>query len=54
MKTTTKTIYGIKVTAYKDSGAEWVVQAGEARAYRFDSRKWTMKAAMEFAARVEA
>tara|TARA_R110001606_G_scaffold66286_3_gene152660 strand:- start:9797 stop:9982 length:186 start_codon:yes stop_codon:yes gene_type:complete len=53
MKTnTTKEIHGIKVTAYNDSGIEWVVQAGEMLEQRFAISKWTKKDAMEFAARV--
>jgi len=54
MKTLTKTIHGVTVTAYNDSNAEWVVQAGDMDAQRFDMRKWTRKDAMEFAARIAA
>jgi hypothetical protein len=54
MKTLTKKIHGVKVTAYSDSSAEWVVQAGDMTEQRFDKRKWTRKDAMEFAARIAA
>ena len=54
MKTFTKTIHGVKVTAYNDSNIEWVVQAGEMSEQRFDKRKWSMKDAMELAARIAA
>lgn len=52
MKTTTKTIHGIKVTAYNDSNTEWVVQAGDMTEQRFDKKDWSMNDAMEFAARM--
>ena len=52
MRTFTKTIYGVKVTAYNDSNIEWVVQAGDMSEQRFEKRKWTMKDSMEFAARI--
>jgi hypothetical protein len=51
---TTKEIQGIKVTAYNDSGIDWVVQAGEMLEQRFSVSKWTKKDAMEFAARIAA
>lgn len=54
MRVYKKEIYGIKVTAYNDSNAEWVVNAGDWSQQRFDKRKWTMKHAMEFAARLAA
>ena len=54
MKTHTKTIHGVKVKAYNDSNCEWVVQAGDMNVQRYDKRKWTMKDAMEFAARMAA
>jgi hypothetical protein len=52
MKVTTKTLYGVKVTAYNDSNSEWVVQAGGTSEQRFGKKYWTMKDAMEFAARI--
>ena len=54
MKIHTKTIKGLKVTAYNDSNAEWVVQAEGFEVYRFDKREFTMKAAMEFIADIFA
>lgn len=54
MKTTTKIIHGIEVTAYNDSNSEWVVQAGDMIEQRFDKKDWSMKDAMEFAARIAA
>lgn len=50
MKVHTKTLNGLKVTAYNDSGVEWVVQAGDMLEQRFPKNKFTMKAAMQFAA----
>jgi hypothetical protein len=49
---TTKEIHGVKVTAYNDSGIDWVVKAGEMLEQRFSVSKWTKKDAMEFAARI--
>ena len=54
MRTTTKTINGLKVSAYNDSGSDWVVKAGDVRVMRFDVRKWALKNAMEFAAEIAA
>ena len=54
MKTYTKTFHGVEVEAYNDSNAEWVVTAGDNTPQRFDKRKWTMKDAMELAARLAA
>lgn len=54
MRTYTKTINGIKVTAYNDSGVEWMVQAGSMEAYGYPINKFTMKEAMELAARIAA
>ena len=49
-RTTIKTAANwVTVTAYNDSGAEWVVQVN-GRTDRFDMRKWTMRDAMTFAA----
>jgi len=47
-----KEIEGIKVTAYNDSNSEWVVQAGDMTEQRFPINAWTMKDAMELAARI--
>lgn len=52
MKLFTKTIYGIKVTAYNDSNVEWVVKAGDMTEQRFDKNKFNMREAMEFKARL--
>jgi hypothetical protein len=48
MKTYKKEINGTQVEAYNDSNSEWCVKCN-GRTERFDSRKWTMKNAMEFA-----
>lgn len=45
-----KQIKGVKVTAYNDSGIEWVVQAGDLSEIRYPKNKFTMKHAMESAA----
>lgn len=50
MKIHTKKINDLSVTAYNDSGIEWVVTAGDMTPQRFNTKKWSMKAAMEFAA----
>jgi GH24 family phage-related lysozyme (muramidase) len=47
-----KEIEGIKVTAYNDSDCEWVVQAGDMLEQRFPINAWTMKDAMDLAARI--
>ena len=49
-----KTINGVKVTAYNDSGVEWMVQAGNMETYGYPIKKFSMKEAMEFAAEVAA
>lgn len=45
-----KTINGIEVTAYNDSGSEWVVSCKELGEQRFSQRKFTRKHAMAFMA----
>ncbi len=47
-----KQINGVKVTAYNDSGVEWVVQAGDMAPQRYPKNKFTMKHAMTFAAEI--
>jgi len=54
MKTYKNIIHGVKVEAYNDSNVEWVVTAGSMGPQRFEKSKWTMKDAMEFAARIAA
>jgi len=54
MRTYTKTINGVKVTAYNDSGAEWMVQAGSMGTYGYPMNKFTMKEAMKLAAEIAA
>lgn len=52
-RTYRKEFYGKIVSAYNDSNFEWVVIVeGSTLTQRFEKRKWTMKDAMEFAARV--
>lgn len=46
-------IHGVKVTAYRDADV-WVVQAGDMSEQRFERSNWTMRDAMEFAARIAA
>ena len=48
MKIYTKTFHGIEVKAYNDSNVEWVVYSKNFSYQRFDMKKFTMKAAMEF------
>jgi hypothetical protein len=47
MRTHNKEINGVKVSAYNDSGSEWVVQCN-GHTDRYDMRNWTMKAAIIF------
>jgi len=54
MKTYKNIIHGVKVEAYNDSNSEWVVTAGSMEPQRFDKKDWSMKDAMEFAARIAA
>lgn len=54
MRTYTKTINGIKVSAYNDSGIEWKVQAGNMGTYGYPVSQFTMNEAMELAARIAA
>ena len=55
MRTYKKMIGGICVKAYNDSNCDWVVSVeGMESVQRFDKRKWTMKAAMQFAAKLAA
>ena len=54
MKIHTKIIKGLKVTAYNDSNAEWVVQVEGFSTYFFDKRKITMKDAMQLMADIFA
>lgn len=54
MKAFSKEIDGIKVSAYNDSGVEWVVQAGDMEPQRFAKKDWSRKDAMEFAASIAA
>lgn len=53
MKTFSKAIMGIIVTAYNDSNSEWVVEADcLAQVHRFDMRRWTRREAMLFVAKL--
>ncbi len=53
MKIHNKIINGVKIKAYNDSNAEWVIQVeGSEIVHRFDKRKWSMKQAVEFAAKI--
>lgn len=46
-----KTIDGVQVSGYNDSGASWAVQAGDMSWQFFDMKNWTLKDAMAFAAK---
>ena len=52
MRISKKQINGVKVTAYNDSGVEWVVQAGDMEEQRYPKNKFTMKHAVTFAAEI--
>jgi hypothetical protein len=52
IKITKKKILGVQVTGYNDSGADWIVDAGDIGIHRFDQRKFTLKAAMLLAAEI--
>lgn len=53
MKTHKREIDGKKVEAYNDSDVEWVVSVeGEETVHWFKKKDWTMKDAMQFAARL--
>ena len=52
-RTYRKEFHGKVVSAYNDSNFEWVVIVeGSTLTQRFEKRKWTMKGAMELAARI--
>ncbi len=53
MRTYRQEFHGVKVTAYRDADS-WVVQAGDMSEQRFKTKNFTMKEAMEFAARIAA
>lgn len=53
MRTYKKEFHGVQVTAYRDADV-WVVQAGDMSEQRFETKSFTMKDAMEFAARIAA
>ena len=52
--THTRIINGIKVTAYNDSGIDWVVQAEGMTAQRIPKKTFTMLAAMTLMSEVAA
>lgn len=53
MKVHNRIINNVPVSAYNDSGSEWVVQCN-GYTDRFDKRVWTMKDAMQFTVELRA
>ena len=51
VKITKKQIYGLSVQGYRD-GSDWTVKSAGERAQSFNTNKWSLKAAMEFYARI--
>ena len=47
-------INGIKVTAYNDSGVDWVVEVVGGSIWMFPQNKFTMKESMKMAADIAA
>ncbi len=55
MKVHKRTVNGLELKAYNDSNIEWVVCCkGSEITHRFDKRKWSMSAAIDFVAVLNA
>jgi len=49
MKVHKRKVNGLELKAYNDSNIEWVVSCkGSEITHRFDKRKWSMSAAIDF------
>lgn len=51
MRVHKRKVNGLELRAYNDSNIEWVVSCkGSGITHRFDKRKWSMSAAIDFVA----